>query len=284
MPHDHPSFVHLTDVHISHRAPADSDLMTDTAATLSAVLRTIEELEPQPRFIVVSGDLTHNGETESYLKFAELMKTASLPVVTALGNHDSRPNFYAASGMEAGEEPYCHEQTIGDLHVIVLDSSVAGRIGGALDDIQFAFLEAALARAPERRKIVVVHHPPALAGMNPRSWESLDAQSSERLAASLKGQRVEAILCGHVHFDRVIHWNGIPVIVSTGLHNSIDLAHSNALRVVEGAGFALCTLYPSGLAASFVPLPRSRRELVIHEFSKLQALEDERGRRQAGSD
>jgi 3',5'-cyclic-AMP phosphodiesterase len=255
------NFVHLTDLHISAPEANDTTLLSDTTATLGTIIAAIQAIEPRPEFVVVSGDLTNRGDVASYRLLREMMATIDVPIVYALGNHDTRPGFYEGMlGRGSSEAPYCHDQLIAGVHIVVLDSSVRGKIGGALSPEQFDFLDGALARHKDAPKIVVVHHAPALDEGN---WETLTSADTERLAAMLKGRNVAGILTGHIHHDRVSHWYGIPVIVGTGQHNAIDPLFSNGLRLLAGTGFAWCSLRPSGLTVSFVPLPSDRRELGI---------------------
>lgn len=256
------NFVHLTDLHISAPEPKDTSLLSDTTATLETIITLIQAIEPRPAFVVVSGDLTNRGDVASYRLLKQMMAAIDVPVVYALGNHDIRPSFY--EGMlgrsEDPEAPYCHDRLIAGVHVVVLDSSVRGRIGGALSPDQFTFLEGALERHGEAPKIVVVHHAPALEEGN---WETLTTADTERLADTLRGRNVAGMLTGHIHHDRVSHWYGIPVIVGTGQHNAIDPLFSKGLRLIAGTGFAYCSLRPSGLSVSFIALPSDRRELGI---------------------
>lgn len=268
------TFLHLTDFHVSDPALADTDLLTDTGARLGEMLAMIAAMEKKPAFAVVSGDLTNHGDVASYRHLRARLAGIGLPLFFALGNHDTRPGFYR--GMldreDALEEPYCHEALIENVHVVVLDSSVPGRIGGALDDGALAFLERALENHPGVAKILVLHHAPALDETSQLPWETLGQADSERLAAAIRDRNVAGILCGHVHVDRVAVWNGVPVVVGTGLHNGFDPLFAGGLRAVAGAGFALCTLRPSGLAVTFVPLPSDRRELAVLPEEKARAF------------
>ena len=160
----------------------------------------------------------------------------------------------------------------GDLHVIALDSSVPGKVAGALDDAQFEFLQAALQRHPELAKLLVIHHPPRI-DPEALAWGSLDKASSARLAAMLKGQHMAGILSGHVHVNRVSHWHGIPVVISNGLHSTIDLTETRDLRIVEGTGFGICEWHPSGLSVSFAPLDPTARELARIDREQLKSFE-----------
>jgi 3',5'-cyclic-AMP phosphodiesterase len=253
-------FLHLTDLHVSDPAVPDPGLASDTLATLDAIVARIGAMDPAPAFVVISGDLTNRGDAASYRLLADRLARIALPQVLALGNHDRREGFREVMLGAPGAAPYMHDVVVHGAHLIVLDSLQPGRIGGTLDDGQFAFLDEALARHPELPKIAVIHHPPALDPDEELVWHSLDWPSSERLGAALEG-RVAGLLCGHVHVPRVSFWHGLPVIIGNGLHNTIDPLVLDGMRVIEPVGFTLCTLRPSGLTAEFVTLPHQDREL-----------------------
>ncbi|WP_157017993.1 metallophosphoesterase family protein [Mesorhizobium xinjiangense] len=267
-------FVHLTDLHLSHPDHRDPELLSDTLGTLKTVKAMVRAVRPRPAFILISGDLTNRGDAKSYRLLAETMDGIDIPIVYALGNHDSRPGFYEGMlGRDCNlEAPYCHDTVIDDLHVVVLDSRVPGRIGGALSSDQFDFLQSALDRHTGLRKIIAIHHPPALDEDATLAWECLDWADSRRLAGLLKGRDVAGVFSGHVHYDRVTFWHGMPVVVGTGLHTANDILYADGLRMVSGASFGLCTLRESGLTVSFVPLPSDRHELQTLDLKTLRAL------------
>jgi Icc protein len=60
------TFVHLTDLHVGNPAVQDDHLYSDTSATLARILAEIKLLQPQPKFIVASGDLTNRSDADSY--------------------------------------------------------------------------------------------------------------------------------------------------------------------------------------------------------------------------
>lgn len=182
------NFVHLTDLHVGNPQVQDDDLYSETSATLSATLAQIKALVPPPEFIVVSGDLTNRGDAGSYEELKRLMAQAELdvPVLFALGNHDRRDGFYPVmlGRHENLDEPYDHAEVIAGIHIIVMDTSVPGKVGGAFEPGQIEWLEDELENHPELPKLLVMHHAPALdfdrpdAGGNPspltipRFWTS----------------------------------------------------------------------------------------------------------------
>jgi 3',5'-cyclic-AMP phosphodiesterase len=272
------TFIHLTDLHVGNPAVQDDHLYSDTSATLVSILDEIKLLQPQPKFIVASGDLTNRGDADSYEQLKRLMADAGLemPVLYALGNHDRRDGFYPAMLGRADDmnAPYDHAQVIAGIHVIVLDSSVPGKVGGAFEAGQLKWLQAELESHAELPKLLVMHHAPALDLDKPSmEWESLSFADTEDLRRAVAGKNVIGILSGHIHFDRVSHWHGIPVVVGIGQHAATDVLWLHeGLRMLSGASFAICTLRPSGLSITFAPQPSERRELHSFTFAGMAEM------------
>lgn len=255
------TFLHLTDLHISAPERGDNTLNGDTLAALDAAIDRIAGMDFPPAFVAISGDLTHRGDVESYRLLAGRLERIAAPKVLALGNHDTRGGFRTAMLGQGGDAPFVHDRVIGGVHVISLDTLVPGRIGGALDADQFAYLAGALDAHPDVPKIVVMHHPPAVDPDSDLIWHSLNRDDSARLAEMLQG-RVAGVLCGHVHVPRVSHWHGVPVVVGNGMHDMIDPLTRQGMRIMDSTGFGLCTLRGSGLTVEFVPLPHVGREVA----------------------
>ncbi|MFD2741550.1 metallophosphoesterase family protein [Sulfitobacter aestuarii] len=262
-------FIHLTDLHISHPDAGDDTLHSDTPGNLQGAVALINAMPVPPEFVVVSGDLTNRGDGPSYALLRRLLAPLRPPLLLALGNHDDRAVFHRVFRETRGEAPYCHDSLQGGLHVIVLDTLVPRKISGALCAGQFDFLSAALARHEAAPKLLVLHHPPKIDPLGPE-WACLDGASTERLAGLLRGRRVAGILSGHIHIDRVSHWHNIPLVISRGLHSTIDMLEPKDLRIVEGTGMAICDWRDSGLSVSFLPLSPAARELVVVDHRHLK--------------
>ncbi len=266
-------FIHLTDLHLSVPGVEDPLLHADTAAALDLAIDRIKLLEPRLDFIAISGDLANHGRPESYAHLKNALARLSVPVIMSLGNHDDRSNFRAAFDMEGHAEAPCfHHAPVGGVHVIALDSSVPGRIGGAIGADQFAALEEALKAHPDLPKLILCHHPPLLDYGPTLVWESLSAEDTDRLAATLKGQRIAAILSGHVHHNRVTFWHGIPVIVTNGLHATVDLLAPEGMTILAGTGFAICDLTASGMNVTYVPLTPQQHQLARLSDEKVRSF------------
>ncbi|WP_210484482.1 metallophosphoesterase [Microvirga antarctica] len=267
------TFVHLTDLHVGTPGVDDPHLFSDTGATLSTILDLVESVTPRPRFLVASGDLTNRGDAESFRELKRIMARIDIPVIYALGNHDTRSGFYDGMAEQPHllETPYFHDRVIDGIHIVTLDSSTPGQIGGTIEPEQFMWLESVLDTHPDLPKLIVSHHPPAL-GDEPdlAHWRTLEFADSKRLAGLLTGKRVIGILSGHIHHDRVSVWHGIPVVVGMGQHAATDILHTEVLRMVSGSSFAIGTIRSSGLTVAFVPLPSDRAELNRYPLDLLR--------------
>lgn len=259
-------FLHLTDIHLSVTTNHESK-----AALLERISGAIPAMRHRPDFVVMSGDLTDTGDAESYAALHRLVAGFPVPVVLALGNHDRRAPFHEVFGGSAHDRAHDHDAVHGGVHVITLDTSVPGRVAGALDPGQIDWLAEALARHPGLPKLVVAHHPPRTdAAALP--WTCLDADSTERLAALLSDRNIIAVLSGHIHMNRMSVWQGVPLVVSAGLHSTIDVLHDDGLRIVEGAGFGLCRLDEGALSVHFVPLLPEGRQIGLIDAARLRAF------------
>lgn len=111
--------------------------------------------------------------------------------------------FASGCGDFTGKMCLCGDQW----QILLLDSQVFGVPHGELSDYQLDWLETKLAAEPNRNTLLLLHHHPLPAGC---SW--LD-QHSLRNSAALDGvlakfPRVKNLLCGHIHQEQDLDWNG----------------------------------------------------------------------------
>lgn len=262
-------FIHITDLHLSHPALNDSSLHTDTIATFTKITEAISSMKVKPNFVILSGDLTNTGEQKSYVLLKNLLRSVSVPVILALGNHDKRDCFHRVFNNKTSSEPYFHDDIYSGLHVITLDTSVPGHIAGAICDAQFDFLEYTIRQHESNPKLLVLHHPPKI-DFNGLTWVSLNMESTAKLQSVLKGRNVIGIFSGHIHINRVSQWHGIPIYISNGLHSSIDVLETEDLRIVEGSSFSICVWRKSGLSITYVPVNPEQRELGIIDQKRVR--------------
>jgi Icc protein len=264
-------FIHLTDLHISHPDAHDPKDKGTSRDALKRVVGIINTMEPQPNFVVASGDLTNMGDVASYELVRDLLAPLKPAVVMAMGNHDLREGFRAVFGGETGDAPYFHDAVQGGLHVITLDTKVPERVAGTICETQFALLAVALKRHVELPKLIVMHHPPRVDD-DGLAWGTIDLASTKQLAKTLKGHHVAGILSGHIHINQVHQWHGIPIIINSGLNYTIDLLERRDLRLLEGTTMTICEHRASGLSVNFVPLSPAQKDLGTIDRARLLAF------------
>lgn len=278
-------FVHLTDLHFSALGTDEPTLLSDTTATLRASFAAIHAMTHKPAFIAISGDLTDRGNVADYEMLKPLLEELAqgIPLVLAVGNHDRRDSFHAVfGGNDSGDslKPHDHDCVIDGLHIITLDSSIPGMVGGELTREQIDWLKARLDDHADCRKLLMVHHSPLFDLERGDVWDRLDVASTEALRAAITGRNVVGILSGHVHMDEVTNWHGVPVVVGVGHHAATNpMAPAEEIQLVEATGLTVCTLRSHGLAATFVPHPQDRH--VLRTISRQLILDHDRASRAA---
>ena len=97
--------------------------------------------------------------------------------------------------------------------MVLLDSQVVGVPHGRLSDQQLALLEDKLSQYPQRHTLVLLHHHPILVGSRWLDQHTLkDAHHFWEVVE--KHSNVKAVLCGHVHQDMNVLYQGVRVMAT----------------------------------------------------------------------
>jgi Icc protein len=173
----------------------------DTGAYLARAVAALNQLVPLPDITIVTGDLVDHGEAAEYHHFRQLLAPLRMPVFVIAGNHDSRAPLRQAFAADGYFPPEGFLQyTVEDypLRLVALDTSIPGENGGTLCEERLGWLDAALAAAPGRPTLVLMHHPPFATGIT-----FMDGYGLENIAALAeivaRHPQIERIACGHLH-------------------------------------------------------------------------------------
>jgi Icc protein len=241
------SFIHLTDTHFPPR-PSERIEDIDPVSNLHRVLARVRELAVRPAFLLISGDLSNAGDPESYRHFKvaldELREEFGVPVLLGLGNHDRRGPFRQIILGEALADDegarYFYSARIGDFRILMLDSLIPGAIHGALGLEQLAWLDEQLREPAPGGDLVVLHHPVLPRGI-PRAADYL-LEDAAALRDVLQGRPILGVLAGHSHVSSAAPFAGTLAITAPAAGFLFDPGTVDGLRILDGAGFNLCTV------------------------------------------
>lgn len=190
----------ITDFHIKPRGKI-AYRVVDTASCLADAVAAVAALDPGPDIVVATGDLADFGRPQEYELLRELLAPLAAPVYLIPGNHDERDAmrhaFRGDGYLPAGG---FLNYTVEDqpLRLVALDTVIPGEAGGRLCDDRLHWLDRALAAAPDRPTVIIMHHPPFATGIAHMDRIGLDG--ADRFAAVVaRHPQVERVLCGHLH-------------------------------------------------------------------------------------
>ncbi|HTW91378.1 MAG TPA: cupredoxin domain-containing protein [bacterium] len=194
------TFVQLSDIHWGFSGPT---VNPDARGTLAKTIALVNSLNPQPDFIVCTGDLTHttNDPAERRRRMTELreqLKALKVKDIRFLpGEHDAALDTGAAYKEIFGPTHYTFDHK--GIHFIVLDncSDPLGQLG----DAQLRWLADDLKKQDTATaRLVVFTHRPLFDLYPDWDWLTRDASKATDLLAPYKNV---AVFYGHIHQENV---------------------------------------------------------------------------------
>jgi Icc protein len=220
------------------------------------------DLTPLPDAVLVSGDLVNVAGAREYERVRELLAPLSMPVYVMAGNHDDRDalrEYFALSEGSTGAAgtPFRYSARVGELRLVVCDSTIPGHEEGIFDAERRVWLEAELAAGPATPTVVAMHHPPVLTGMP--AFDEIGLPEVDRLALGellTAHPQVVRVVAGHVHRAIFSTAGGCGVVVcpSTHLQAPLEIGTTELHLVDEPPGFALHSTVDGGLASYIQPI------------------------------
>ncbi|HEY6814557.1 MAG TPA: phosphodiesterase [Croceibacterium sp.] len=203
----------MTDIHIGF-APNEG-IEELNYSRFEATLERLAEGPNRPDMLVLSGDITDNGDHESFAKTVALLADCPCPVWPMVGNHDTREGLLRAFPQVRTDDGFVHYVLEGEgLRIVLLDTLEPGRHGGAFCEARQAWLTARLDEAPDTPTLVFMHHPPVVSGIE---WMDPDPDENwiGRFGQAVEGrEQILAIHCGHLHRALATRFRGIPLNVT----------------------------------------------------------------------
>jgi 3',5'-cyclic-AMP phosphodiesterase len=229
---------HISDLHVN-----------GTPRATERVKRAIDYLRAfrtPPDALLVTGDIADHGDPAEYREVAALLE-APFPVLACPGNHDRRGAMRTALlGEPEDDGPVNSAHHIGDLTILMCDSTIPGRDEGRLDETTLGWLEETLADpAYQGPALLALHHPPV--PVHHSMPDSVPLTNPGALADLLtRHPRVIAVLAGHAHTAAASGFAARPVLLApavtwtlvvppqSGSIADLDAPVGIALHTVEG--------------------------------------------------
>ncbi len=196
----------------------------DTAAGLTRCVDELNRFAPRPDLVVISGDLADTPTAEEYAHLQTLLAPLQIPFAAIPGNHDDHALLRAAfpqKGAPAdGALNLVH--AVGELDVLLIDSSSPGKNFGTLDSETLRWLEATLAATSTRPALLFLHHPPFVTGIAHMDVQNL--RNADALDAILRRHpRALLVAAGHVHRAVLTTFAGIAATICPAPNHAVAL-------------------------------------------------------------
>jgi 3',5'-cyclic AMP phosphodiesterase CpdA len=196
-------------------------------------IRRTNELDPQPEFTLVLGDIVDSqGEMANFVQMNEYLRRLKSPVLYAIGNHETRyrseftpgynmdafDNYFAAQQSLNGMDLMLYSFDLGDWHFVVWPDPLR-RNFWETHPHYFDWLERDLASNKDRPTFFFQHVPSHPIGINPliNYAESVSVKRTLLNILSKHGN-VKYIFSGHVHipvkasFKTAVSYRGMKMI------------------------------------------------------------------------
>ena len=188
---------------------SDCHLFTDTEQEIRGVqshdalvqaLEHVTEHQSNCDYLVISGDLAHDEQRETYQVLREMLGPWMSRVRLIPGNHDCRRSIHEVFSeiVPAGHAAISFEERLPGWTMLGLDSHVPGEVHGQLSAAQWQWVEDRLAGSQKQSTIIFLHHPPF--SVESVWLDAIALRDSDRFMKLLNQYRqVRVVCCGHVH-------------------------------------------------------------------------------------
>jgi Icc protein len=215
----------------------------ESVAKLAATVAAVRALDLTPDAVLISGDLADHGADDEYEQLRELVAPLAAPLHVLPGNHDDRAALRRHFDLPwTGSQPVQYAVDLGPLRLVAVDTKRVGNDAGELDADRLAWLDAALADAPDVQTLLALHHPPLTTGIAPFDEVGL-APDDRRALGEVVGRhpQVRRIVAGHMHVTAGAALDGRSVFVapSTYVQAELEFGAEEIRLSADPPGFAL---------------------------------------------
>lgn len=242
-------FAHVTDTHIGGETAAE-----DLRRTVLDI-----NLNPEIKFVLITGDITEFGSDEELLLAKQILDSLTLPWYIVPGNHDANwsesggNSFRRVFGAETFEFKYNGYQFMGT------NSGPNMRMSpGQVPRENLVWMDSIFNAEPDSKMpLIFINHYPLDSELN--NWyEVIDR---------LKTRNIQLALCGHGHNNRLMDFEGIPAIMGrSNLRAKDSIGGYNIVTIKNGEA-----TYETRIPSMTTKEPWASVRLVNHHFDQEKA-------------
>ncbi|MBF0462019.1 MAG: phosphodiesterase [Magnetococcales bacterium] len=234
--------LHFSDCHL-FADPTQELRGVQPASTLTAVLDAAQEQAAASQIAIITGDLTDDGQPETYARVEQMFARLQRPVYAVPGNHDEADAM--RKGLTGHPIVWQRSVVVAGWHLIFLNSADPGQVGGVFLAEELAALEEALLAQPNLPTLIAFHHQPV-----PVATPWMDqiglAQPEHFFALLARHPWTRCVLFGHIHSPFDGHWQNVRLLSAPATSVQFARGTEQPICTTDTPGYRWLRLHPDG--------------------------------------
>lgn len=216
-------FIQVTDPHLVTRGNTLHGL--NPVERLETCLEDINKNHQDAEICIVTGDLAHGGETDTYRDFHSCISKLEVPFKLMVGNHDRRAHLLDVFPDVAVDDNGFIQTTFDTSagRFFLLDTVEEGKAWGSYCEDRINWLRRSLNDAGEKPVYLFMHHPPFDVGIPCVDRIGLGADGAKVGDVLSSYDNIRHLFFGHVHRPITGSWRGIPFSTLRGTNHQVPL-------------------------------------------------------------
>jgi 3',5'-cyclic-AMP phosphodiesterase len=204
---------HLTDLHMVEEGALLGRVL-DVNMLVRTAVETINSAPVPPAFVVVTGDLTHNGTEQQTALARDTLDHLDMPYFALPGGHDDAAIFARTFADRGWLDPASGDiRYVMDDHavqLVVADTTAKEGHMPTFGPERCDWLDQRLSDAADKPTLLAIHHPPFQCRIPARAYcDDFGMSWAQGLKEVVSGHsHIKTVICGHVHRTTHVRWAG----------------------------------------------------------------------------
>jgi len=187
--------IQLTDSHL-FVSKDEKFLDINPYLNLKQILSKVKNENPD--YIIVTGDISHDGSKQSYQYFSDIIKELKINTYWYPGNHDNQKNM---NDIFSSNKYLIHKKDfiLGNWKFIYVETNIKNKDYGHISDNEIKILDNKIGNTKNNIVLLMHHHPVSV--QTPLVDRFIIDNGSVFLDKIKTLKQIKLIICGHVHGD-----------------------------------------------------------------------------------